>query len=96
MSKQTAEETLRQHAVTLGVSMRDLRQLVLQCFIDDENFLKRQHEALQNQVNSKQIKLMDLEISNRGMEQVLLQGKLSRMVRRKRFFEKLNPFKKSK
>lgn len=78
--KKTAEETLREYAQTLNVSMRDLRGIVLQTYIDDENFQKRQHEALQNQVQMKQLRLVDIETSYRGTELYLLQRKQQRVM----------------
>lgn len=89
MDKQSAEDKLRQHATTLGCSMRDLRQLVLQVFIDDENFQKRINESMQQQIQAKQIKLLDVELNNRGMEETLLQAKLHRKIARIKRWEKI-------
>lgn len=90
------EEQLREYANTLGCSMRDLRNLVMQTFIEDENFQKRQYEAMQHQVNMKQMKLLDIETSVKGMEYTILQRKLTRILWRQAMVSKIKSFFKPK
>ena len=99
MNKQSAEEQLKKYSETLGVSMRDLRQLVLNVFIEDENYVKRINEARSQQVQSKQLALLDVQLRNRGMKEVLLQDKLARLISRKNRRDRIKKFftfKKSK
>jgi hypothetical protein len=92
MEKKTADEQLRQYAITLGTSMRDIRQLVLQVYIDDENYQKRIAESIQHQVNNKQLALQDVQLRNYGMEAVILERKLNRMISRVKRIEKIKSF----
>ena len=92
MDKNTAEEQLRQYAVTLGISMRELRQLVMQVYIDDENFQKRIQESMQHQVNSKQLSLMEINTRIAGMEAIITERKMNKMQSRLKRTEKIKSF----
>ena len=78
MNKQ--QERLNEVCAKAEISMRDLRQLVLAVFIDDENYQKRIVEAKSQQVNSLQLSLMEIQTRNELMRQTMLERKLSRMM----------------
>ena len=85
----TNEEQLRDYAKTLGCSMRDLRNLVNNVYIDDENLAKRRNEAMQHQVNAKQLRALDLRTSVDALEYELARYKLNRIMRRINRWEKI-------
>jgi len=89
MSKQTAEEQLREVASASGKTMRDVYQLVDQVYRDEANYQKRIAELDQHKINAKQIALMGIELHNRAMEETLLQAKLNRHIRRLKRWEKV-------
>lgn len=89
MSKLSAEDQLREIAAATKRSIREIYLLVDQVYRDEENYQKRIASANQARVAEKQLKLMDLQIDNEGMQAILLQGKLNRTIRAMRRWEKV-------
>lgn len=89
MNKPTAEDQLREIATATKRSIREIYLLVDKVYRDEENYQKRVAAANQARVAEKQIKLMDLQIDNEGMQAILLQRKLNRTIRNMRRWEKI-------
>lgn len=83
-----AEDQLREYAQKCGCSMRDLRNLVHQTYLDDDALIKRQHETMQHKVNAKQLHALDLEISVNGLDLEIKRRKLTRAMRRIQTWER--------
>ena len=70
--------SLKTIAETMGVSVRDLRHIVIKELIEDENVSKRIIEAKQNAVNDMQLNLMKIQLHNEAMRESILTAKLQR------------------
>ena len=92
----TAEEQLREHAKTLGISMNALKSLVNQVYVDDENFNKRKLAAAQQQLQSKQITAMDIEMSVNALRLEWERIRLTRWARRRNRWNRIKSFFKPK
>lgn len=80
MNKQTAQQQIDLIASAVNKRPVEIRQLVMQANIDDENFIKRIIESKQQQIQDMQLNLLKIELHNRSMEEVLLQRKLNRRM----------------
>ena len=67
--------------------MRDLRNLIIQAYNDDDAIIKRQQEQMQQQINMKQLMLLDSDIKIRGMQNVVIERKLRRIMWRLKAWE---------
>ena len=86
---QTPEEKLRSIAMAGNVSMRDIYNIVNQCYINEENFAKRKFALEQQQFQQKQLSLMDIQLHNEAMKEMLLKRKLEKMIWRMGKWESL-------
>lgn len=91
MSK-TAKDQLQQIATAAGTSYKELRTLVIQDNIDEENFVKRMVTAKQNQVQDMQLNLMRVQLHNEQMKEIILSGKLKRKVWRETKYQQFKSF----
>lgn len=71
---------LKTIAETMGVSVRDLRHIVIKELIEDENVSKRILEAKQTAVNDMQLNLMKIQLHNEAMRESMLTAKLQRHI----------------
>lgn len=80
MEKQTALKQLELIASSSGKTVREIKSMVMQVFIDDENFSKRILEAKNHQIQEMQLNLMKVQLHNSAMQEILLEAKLKRRV----------------
>lgn len=92
MSKQSPMDELKAIADACGKSVRDIRQIVMQVYVDDENFAKRALTAKQHHIQDLQMNLMRLQTNNESMREVMLQAKLRRSVWRETKYSQFKKF----
>ena len=85
----TPEQRWDEVARLTGMTKRDLSQLAVQVFINEQNFKERIRQIMETEYQQKQLQLWSIQTENESMKERLLTFRLRRKLQETKLFRSL-------